>query len=106
MRTRIGRFQSRFHRKSHTEQWWGTEILSHEPGAVDLSRLADNRAPCLLNHWGDQSRRGSRTHGSTIIVGYADLRFSKSQTGQAKSIRTSWTVSGARSRSDIQILGV
>lgn len=32
------------------ERWWGVEILSHEPGAVDLTRLADGRHPLLLNH--------------------------------------------------------
>ena len=60
------------------EQWWGTEILSHDPGAVDLSRLADNRAPCLLNHWGDQVGvvQDARVDDNR---GYADLRFSKSQ---------------------------
>jgi len=30
-------------------RWWGIEILSHEPGAVDLSRLSDGAA-LLLNH--------------------------------------------------------
>ena len=32
------------------ERGWGVEILSHEPGAVDLTRLADGRHPLLLNH--------------------------------------------------------
>jgi len=32
------------------ERWFGIEILSHDAGAVDLSRLADNCHPLLLNH--------------------------------------------------------
>jgi len=32
------------------ERWFGIEILSHDAGAVDLSRLADNSHPLLLNH--------------------------------------------------------
>jgi HK97 family phage major capsid protein len=32
------------------ERWYGVEILSHDASAVDLSRLADNCHPLLLNH--------------------------------------------------------
>jgi HK97 family phage major capsid protein len=32
------------------ERWFGIEILSHDPSAVDLSRLGDGRHPLLLNH--------------------------------------------------------
>lgn len=32
------------------ERWFGIEILSHDASAVDLSRLADNAHPLLLNH--------------------------------------------------------
>ena len=32
------------------ERYWGIEILSHAPGAVDLSRLSGNDHPLLLNH--------------------------------------------------------
>lgn len=32
------------------ERWFGIEILSHDPAAVDLSRLSDGRHPLLLNH--------------------------------------------------------
>lgn len=32
------------------ERWFGIEILSHAPGAVDLSRLGDGRHPLLLGH--------------------------------------------------------
>jgi len=32
------------------ERWFGIEILSHDASAVDLTRLADNAHPLLLNH--------------------------------------------------------
>lgn len=32
------------------ERWFGIEILSHDATAVDLTRLADNAHPLLLNH--------------------------------------------------------
>ncbi|HRT42252.1 MAG TPA: hypothetical protein P5223_09350, partial [Phycisphaerae bacterium] len=35
------------------ERWFGIEILSHDFSAVDLSRLADNAHPLLLNHCTD-----------------------------------------------------
>ena len=35
------------------ERWFGIEILSHAPGAVDLSRLSGNDHPLLLNHCTD-----------------------------------------------------
>lgn len=36
------------------ERWWGTEILSHEPGAVRMDRIDSQAAPLLFNHdWDD-----------------------------------------------------
>ena len=35
------------------ERWFGIEILSHDAGAVDLTRLAGNCHPLLLNHCTD-----------------------------------------------------
>lgn len=36
------------------ERWFGTEILSHEDGAVRMGRIADGAAPLLFNHnWDD-----------------------------------------------------
>ena len=70
-----------FSSEQMVEQWWGKEVLSHEEGAVDLSLMADNRAPCLLNHWGEQIGvvENARIDDKR---GYADLRFSKGQRGQ------------------------
>jgi HK97 family phage major capsid protein len=36
------------------ERWFGVEILSHKREAIDLSRLADNAHPLLLNHDTDE----------------------------------------------------
>jgi HK97 family phage major capsid protein len=38
-----------FSSEQPVERWFGTEVLSHEPGAADLSRLNDG-APFLWNH--------------------------------------------------------
>ena len=35
------------------ERWFGIEILSHDPAAVDMTRIADGRHPLLLNHCTD-----------------------------------------------------
>lgn len=35
-------------------RWWGTEVLSHEAGAVRLERIQTGAAPLLFNHdWND-----------------------------------------------------
>ncbi len=59
-------------------RWWGTEILDHSPGAIDLSRLADGRHPLLLNHCTDDQVGviESVTLGGDRIL-RARARFSK-----------------------------
>jgi len=42
-------FEFSFSSEAPVERWFGTEVLSHEAGAVDLSRLNDG-APLLWNH--------------------------------------------------------
>jgi HK97 family phage major capsid protein/HK97 family phage prohead protease len=42
-------FEFSFSSEAPVERWFGTEVLSHESGAVDLSRLNDG-APLLWNH--------------------------------------------------------
>jgi len=66
------------------ERWFGIEILSHDPGAVDLSRL-NSGAPVLWMHdWSDQ--RGVVEPGTARIdgdrKGRALLRFSKNEEGE------------------------
>lgn len=59
-------------------RWWGTEILDHSPGAIDLSRLADGRHPLLLNHCTDDQVGviESVTLGGDRVL-RASARFSK-----------------------------
>lgn len=64
------------------ERWFGVEVLSHDAGAVDLSRL-NNAAPVLWMHdWTDQ--RGvvvsARVDGDR--KGRAVLRFSQNPAGE------------------------
>lgn len=38
-----------FSSEAEVQRWWGIEVLSHDPGAVVMTRLADS-APLLVNH--------------------------------------------------------
>lgn len=52
-------------------RWWGTEILSHEPGAVRMDRLTGGAAPLLFNHnWDDPVGMidGARLEGGRLLV--------------------------------------
>lgn len=66
------------------ERWWGVEILSHDPAAVDLTRLGDGRHPLLLNH--DTDNQIGVIVAADIDAGArmvrAQARFSRSALGQ------------------------
>lgn len=47
------------------ERWWGVEILSHAPGAVDLSRM-NNGGAILVEH-------NTRDHVGTVVPGSASI---------------------------------
>jgi HK97 family phage major capsid protein/HK97 family phage prohead protease len=64
------------------ERWFGIEVLSHAPGAVDMSRIT-NGAPVLWMHdWSDQRGvvESARIDGDR--KGRAVLRFSRSAEGE------------------------
>lgn len=64
------------------QRWYGDEILSHDAGAVDLSRLNDG-APLLFNHdWSDPIGvvESAKVEGGRML---ATVRFSGSERGQA-----------------------
>ncbi len=53
------------------QRWFGTEILSHDRGAVDTSRIDVGAAPLLFNHnWNDPIGMidGCRLEGGRLIV--------------------------------------
>lgn len=53
------------------ERWFGTEILSHAPEAVQLERINTGAAPLLFNHdWGDPIGMidGGRLENGRLIV--------------------------------------
>ena len=59
------------------ERWFGIEVLSHDPGACDLSRL-NNKAPVLWMHdWDDQRGVVESARIDADRKGRAVLRFSK-----------------------------
>lgn len=64
------------------ERWWGTEILSHEAGAADLSRL-NSGAAFLWNH--DRDRVLGVLKGAKIDSdrrGYCTIRWSAEEEAQ------------------------
>ncbi|GKQ95969.1 phage major capsid protein [Aeromonas hydrophila] len=66
------------------ERWFGIEILGHEAGECDLTRL-NNKAPLLWMHdWDDQ--RGVIEQGTARIdqdkKGRCKVRFSRSEVGE------------------------
>jgi HK97 family phage major capsid protein len=64
------------------ERWFGTEVLSHAPEAVNLERLADGRHPLLLNH--DTDRQIGVVERAWLDDGRLRVaaRFSRSPLGQ------------------------
>lgn len=76
------RMEFSFSSETPVERWFGNEVLSHDAGAADLSRLNDS-APLLWNHNPDQvigvvesARIGNDKRG------YATVRFGTSQRAQ------------------------
>ncbi|HQU04216.1 MAG TPA: phage major capsid protein [Acidocella sp.] len=71
-----------FSSEQPVDQYFGREILSHEPGAADLSRLKAG-APLLWNH-NKNDVRGvvESAHIGNDKRGHATVRFSKSAKGE------------------------
>ena len=76
------RMEFSFSSETPVDRWFGSEVLSHDAGAADLSRLNDS-APLLWNHDPDQiigvvesARIGTDKRG------YATVRFGTSQRAQ------------------------
>jgi HK97 family phage major capsid protein/HK97 family phage prohead protease len=62
------------------DRWWGSETLSHDPGAVDLTRLKNGGA-LLLEH--DRNQQIGVVEKAWVDgKGRATVRFSKSAKGQ------------------------
>jgi len=63
------------------DRYYGTEILSHEPGAVNLSRVTSGASPLLFNH--DRDTLIGKVSNPQLRDGklYVDLKFSQSEAG-------------------------
>ena len=84
-----------FSSENPVERFFGNEILSHDPKAVDLTRLMDG-APLLLQH--DPERQIGVVEVASIDadkIGRATVRFSKS--AEAQDI-FQYVVDGIRSK--------
>ena len=62
--------------------WFGREILSHDPGACDMERMGNKTAPVMLNH--NRSEQIGVVEGASVVdrQGKATLRFSRSTLGE------------------------
>lgn len=67
--------------EAEVERWWGIEILSHDKGAVDMTRLKRGAA-VLIDHYGDQVGvvESARVDDDGVLRG--QIRFSRSERGQ------------------------
>lgn len=73
-----------FSSQAEVKRWFGVEVLSHEPGAMRMGRLADGAA-LLWNHDWDQQVgvvQSARVDGD--LKGRATVRFSRSALGEEK----------------------
>jgi len=63
------------------ERYYGTEILSHEAGAIDLSRITTGATPLLFNH--DRDAFLGKVSNPQLKDGklYVDLKFSTNEAG-------------------------
>ena len=70
-----------FSSEQPVERWFGTEVLSHSPGSVDLTRL-NAKAALLANH--DLNDQIGVIESATVENGrgIATVRFSKSERGE------------------------
>lgn len=72
-----------FSSEEPVERWFGTEILSHKPGAMVMDRLNDG-APLLWNHNPDQVIGVIESAEVKNGRGYAKARFSQNELAQEK----------------------
>lgn len=63
------------------DRYYGTEILSHEPGAINLDRVTSGASPLLYNH--DRDALIGKVSNPQLRDGklYVDLKFSQSEAG-------------------------
>ncbi len=63
-------------------RFYGTEILSHSPGSIDLSRVTTGASPLLFNH--QRNELIGKVSNPQLRNGklYVDLKFSKSEMGR------------------------
>lgn len=67
-----------FSSEAQVRQWWGMEVLSHDPSAVDMTRL-NNAGAVLVNHdWDDQVGVIESASIDSDKMGRAVLRFGRS----------------------------
>jgi len=68
------------------ERWWGTEVLSHDPSAVDLSRAEAGAMPFLFNH--NSNDPIGMIVGARVAKGKLTVDASMFKTARAQEIKT------------------
>lgn len=73
-----------FSSEAPVDRYFGTEILSHDAGSPDFSRIEAGACPLLFNH--DPDKLIGTVEGAWIQdkKGYAKIRFSESEDGEEK----------------------
>ena len=74
-----------FSSEAPVERWFGTEVLSHAPESVDLTRL-NAKAGLLANHSLDDQIGVVESATIENGRGIATVRFSKSERGEQVAI--------------------
>lgn len=70
-----------FSSETEVARWYGFEVLSHDPGAADLSRLNDAAAVLWNHNWDDMRGVVDSARISDERKGRAVVRFSKNPLG-------------------------
>lgn len=71
-----------FSSEAEVPRWYGFEVLSHDIGAVDLSRLNDGAAVLWNHNWDDMRGVVESARIDSDRKGRAILRMSKSEAGE------------------------
>ncbi|HEY9460014.1 MAG TPA: phage major capsid protein [Paralcaligenes sp.] len=66
-----------FSSEAEYRRWWGIEVLGHEPGEVDLSRLNDGAAVLWNHNWDTQVGVVESARVDSDKKGRATVRFSR-----------------------------
>lgn len=76
--------QLSFSSEAPVKRWWGTEVLGHGDGEIDLEWIGSGRAPVLVDHVASVDHQVGVIERVTVANGRAtaDIRFGKGEYAQ------------------------